>query len=246
MRKSIQEIAVETSTLDDVNVFWSIIHEQLEVRGATSALFGVLASQRELEFRKLSSALIWKSSHKKEFFDAFDDDAVVDNDHTAQHCLMNNQVLFWHDPSDWQSATPAQKKRAEIERDLGLAIGITVPSSFYFPSQVGGVGIAMPDIPLSEFPRFWASEGQEVLTICGILDAGMRAQHLSQLVNLSKREVECLTWLAVGRRPQQIADRLGLSDKTIEKHFASARRKLRATTRDHAVAKALMLGLINP
>lgn len=39
---------------------------------------------------------------------------------------------------------------------------------------------------------------------------------------------------------------LNIDDKTIEKHIGKAKKKLRANTRDHAVAKALMLGLIDP
>lgn len=246
MRQSIQEIARNASSLGDLDGFWSLIHEQLAVRGVSSAMFGVLASRRELEHLKLSQALIWRSSHKQEYFDAFDDNALLDNDLTADHCIRQNNLFFWHDPMNWKNASPSQIKRAQIERDLGLAIGFTVPSSYYFPAQVGGVGISMPDVPIGEFERFWRKEGRDLVTLCGILDAGMRGQHMSELVSLSPREVECLTWLAVGLRPDRIADRFGVGDKSIEKYIAGARRKLKARTRDHAVAKALMLGLINP
>ena len=246
MRLSIQEVARKAGTAKDLDAFWRLIHDQLVVRGASSALFGVLASRRELEHMKLSKALIWRSSHSREFLEAFDADEIVDNDRTAGHCVADSEVMFWHDPRHWQDATPAEIKRAQKERDLGLAIGFTVPSSHFFPDQVGGAGISMPDVPLREFGRFWKEEGRELVTLCGILDAGMRGQHLAELVNLSAREKECLTWLAVGLRPDRIADRLGVGDKAVEKYVNGARRKLKAATRDHAVAKALMLGLIEP
>lgn len=246
MRKSIQEIAREASTISDLDGFWSMIHEQLTIRGVSSALFGVLASRRELEHLRLSKALIWKSSHQKSFFDAFSVDSLFDNDVTSEHCISGNGLIFWHDGNNWANAKPAEKRRAQIERDLGLAIGVSVPSNHFFPSQTGGIGLAMSDVPLAEFERYFAREGREIVALCGILDAGMRGQHLGELVNLSKREEEVLTWLAAGMRPERIADRLGIGDKSIEKYIAGARRKLRAATRDHAVAKALLLGLINP
>lgn len=245
-RMSIQEIALSVGATADLDSFWRLIHEQLEVRGVTSILYGAIASPRELEHLKLSKALIWKSSHRQEYFEAFDADALLDNDRTADHCVAQSGVMLWHDPKNWQDATLAEKKRASIERDLGMAIGFSVPSSLYSPSQAGGIGVSMPEVGLRDFHRFWEQEGRELIMLCGILDAGMRGHHLSELVNLSRREEECLTWLAVGLRPDRIAERLGVGEKSIEKYIAGARRKLKAATRDHAVAKALMLGIINP
>lgn len=61
---------------------------------------------------------------------------------------------------------------------------------------------------------------------------------------LSPREAECLSLLACGKRPQEIAVVLNTHPKTVEKQIASARRKLGARTREHAVARALALGLV--
>lgn len=246
MRMSIPEVAREASTIQGLDAFWSLIHGQLAVRGASSALLGILASRRELEHLRPSRSVIWKSSHKPEFFEAFQIETLLDNDLTTEHCLTDDRVLLWHDPANWKDATPAQKKRANIERDLGLAVGFSVPSSHFYSDQAGGIGVAMPDVPVGEFDRFWRQEGAELVALCGILDSGVRGQYLSDLVRLSRREKDCLTWLAVGMRPDRIADRLGISDKSVEKYFAGARRKLKAATRDHAVAKAIMLGLIEP
>jgi len=63
---------------------------------------------------------------------------------------------------------------------------------------------------------------------------------------LTERERECLTWLAVGMRSQEIANHLDISIKTVEKHIASGRKRLNATTREHAVAIALQAGMIKP
>ncbi len=246
MRKSIVEIAREAGGISDMECFWSLIHGQLEARGVSSILFGVLASRRELEQRRLSQALIWKSSHSQSFFDAFDLPTLFDNDVTAQHCVEASEIMLWHDPKNWQDATPAQIRRAGIERDLGLAVGFTVPSAHFFPNQVGGVGVSTADVPLREFDRFWKQEGRDLVTLCGLLDSGMRGQHLGALVDLSPREEECLTYLASGLRAARIAEKMKVGTKQVEKYVQAARKKLRATTRDHAVAKGVMLGIITP
>ena len=57
--------------------------------------------------------------------------------------------------------------------------------------------------------------------------------------SLTRRERDCLAYVADGLRVAELAYRIGLSEATVEFHLANARRKLGARTRDHAVALAL-------
>ncbi len=61
---------------------------------------------------------------------------------------------------------------------------------------------------------------------------------------VAPREIDCLAWVARGASSKQIARRLGLSMHTVNDYLASARRKLKASSRSEAVAAALQLGLI--
>ena len=63
---------------------------------------------------------------------------------------------------------------------------------------------------------------------------------------VSKREKECLTWAALGYSTKQISARLKLSDATVAEYLASAARKLGAANRAQAVARALLLNLVQP
>lgn len=74
---------------------------------------------------------------------------------------------------------------------------------------------------------------------------GLADNHVADGV-LSPRERECLLRLAQGMRAAQVADALGLSDRTVEHYLASARRKLEAATSTEAVAKAILLRIIHP
>ena len=65
-------------------------------------------------------------------------------------------------------------------------------------------------------------------------------------VPLSPRECDVLLWLAKGLRSQRIAERLGIARVTVDMHMSNARKKLKATTREHALAKAIQKGLIDP
>ncbi|GAB4357222.1 MAG: hypothetical protein Kow0026_17390 [Oricola sp.] len=61
---------------------------------------------------------------------------------------------------------------------------------------------------------------------------------------ISTREQACLAWTAEGKTSEEIGIILELSPHTVNHYLGSAARKLGATNRMHAVAKALRLGLI--
>jgi DNA-binding NarL/FixJ family response regulator len=61
---------------------------------------------------------------------------------------------------------------------------------------------------------------------------------------LTPREVEVLQLLALGLPNREIADRLGISDRTAKFHVASILGKLGASNRTEALAQAARLGLI--
>jgi DNA-binding CsgD family transcriptional regulator len=246
MNRQLLEISERLRAAHGIDTFWDIAGFELKARGVESILYGALATRHDADPKHISRSLVWKSTHRREFFDAFGEETFVDGDLSSEHCLEGSSVFLWHNEDAWKSAAPEQKKRASIERDIGFDVGFTVPSSFFAPGQIGGIGAAMPDVSRKDFARYWRHKGPEILTICGMLDSGMRRQHIGEIIGLSAREKECLTWLASGLRPDQIADRLEIGSKSIEKYIKSARGKLKANTRDHAVAKALIFNLIHP
>ncbi len=67
---------------------------------------------------------------------------------------------------------------------------------------------------------------------------------MSDVRLLSKREKECIMYLAQGFRYQQIAFQLGTSVRTVEKQIYSARVKLNAATIPEAVAIAVKESLV--
>ncbi|MEL6647236.1 MAG: autoinducer binding domain-containing protein [Pseudomonadota bacterium] len=62
--------------------------------------------------------------------------------------------------------------------------------------------------------------------------------------NLSPREVDAITLLALGYGRAQVAQSLAISEHTLRVYIESARHKLGAINTVHAVARAMTLGLI--
>lgn len=61
---------------------------------------------------------------------------------------------------------------------------------------------------------------------------------------LSEREREVLAAVANGLRNKEIADELGITERTVKAHLASIFNKLGATSRAEAIAKAMSAGIL--
>jgi DNA-binding CsgD family transcriptional regulator len=68
---------------------------------------------------------------------------------------------------------------------------------------------------------------------------------MPQIEKLSEREDEILHLIAAGFTGPQMADRLGISDSTVNGHIANIREKTCASTQAGAIARALAWGLLD-
>ena len=79
----------------------------------------------------------------------------------------------------------------------------------------------------------------------------MRRVIVSEQIDLDKaelteREKECLLWAAEGKTSWETAQILQISERTVIFHLQNAARKLKVVNRQHAIARAVVLGLITP
>ena len=62
---------------------------------------------------------------------------------------------------------------------------------------------------------------------------------------LTKQQIACLQLLAQGKRTLDIAEKLNIKPVTVEHHLKHAKERLKAKTREQAVARAVIKGLIH-
>lgn len=104
------------------------------------------------------------------------------------------------------------------------------------------------DEPHRDLPDFLAAN-QGALHMAGLYFYGMfsaRWRSARLETSLSAREHQVLERIAAGEQVARIADLLGISERSVHEYVARARRKLGAKSRSEAVAKALIMGLIEP
>lgn len=144
--------------------------------------------------------------------------------------------------------TPEQRRVFETAFVREAPFRVVMPAVFFGERQnwaclLGGSLSAREgrDIIREGLPVLWLAASAAMWRLAEL------AVPLEQAASpLTPRERECLTRLAAGDRVDRIADRLRLSNATVELHLANARRKVGARTSPEAVAKAVLRRWIEP
>ena len=132
--------------------------------------------------------------------------------------------------------------------ETGVRSGLSSPVKLINPGHFGGWNFGS-SLKRQEFDKIAALHGQ-TLRLAGFIihnhlqEAAFQNAEGAEGGLLSIRERECLLWLANGLKSAEIADRLGIALVTVDLHFKNARKKLKAATREEALAKAIINGEI--
>jgi len=125
---------------------------------------------------------------------------------------------------------------------------ICVPVHMPF-GQIGAVSFSLKDLDKEdlseEFEAF--SHSLEIMArafITGYVKVTDQRNWIPKDCKLSKREVQCVSWAALGKTDKEIATILSRSCATVRFHLHNAAKKLDAVSRSQTVFKASQLGYL--
>jgi DNA-binding CsgD family transcriptional regulator len=169
------------------------------------------------------------------------------HDPAVRHCARSSAPFpFGTGLEGARYTAPVRKMYAE-SADWGAHCGVAFPLRNVPGSPVGAM-VCITRMRAPEFQIWWNESRWELQIASLALDARLLQFHCPADVvpDLSARERECLLWLASGLRTDRIAHRMGISSSAVDLYLANARRKLGARTRDQALLKAVLLGMLTP
>lgn len=168
------------------------------------------------------------------------------NDPSVSYARVHVTPSLWSDLARYHSSGSDVEQAKSLFQEaasFGLAKGISVP--------LHGLGCLFGVMSYaSSDPRHPILES--TLHAEATLLAMCVHQAVSLLINrggekirpLTPRERECLKWAAEGKSAWEIAHVLNISERTAVFHLMNAAEKLGVVNRQQAVAKALVLGLL--
>lgn len=228
--------------------FWDSCTQTFADLGVTGIGYGIIPYASDATVRGFTQAGFFRHTYPQDWVTAVEEQALVDDDISVELIANGTKEVLWNDASLLDHATEPQQMQSELENDIGMQFGASFALNRTPAGQaISGIGLWVSETRSDrEFDVYWQQHRSALRRLSFAMDEGIRRDHMSVLVNLTPRERDCLSYLAIGLRPAEICWTLKISEKTFEKHIKGAKEKLRASTRDHAVAKSLVLGLIQP
>jgi len=126
----------------------------------------------------------------------------------------------------------------------GFTAGMAIPTRKRSSRGVAGWHLLSSD-GRSCIEDAWQSQRQALTLFAHTAHNLFETAPNGHLPELTPREADCLKYLASGLKSKAIAHELGIRPVTVEFHFANARSKLGAKSREHALALALKHHLIS-
>ena len=192
---------------------------------------------------------IFISSYQNEWRARYLAEGYMSIDPAVIHCASHST------PISWEQITSQEKESEVIRHFMGEARDFGLHSGASFPVHSTQGEFAMFSVASSKDPAQAKFQIQEALPFAHLFTAHLHEtvrkifeQQVLPLkrVQLTNREQHCLLWAAEGKTTWETSIILCLSERTVRFHLHNASVKLNVVSRQHAVARAVALGLINP
>jgi LuxR family transcriptional regulator len=140
------------------------------------------------------------------------------------------------------SGALSEKARKVVEFNLAHKVnaGYTISFKSVSSRAKGAISLtARPELSQDDVDAVWAEHGHDIVLLNNIVHLKILTLPVPlQNQTLTPRQREALEWVGDGKTMQDIAQIMGLTQATIEKHLRLARETLNVETTAQAVAKA--------
>lgn len=187
------------------------------------------------------------SGYSDAWFNRYQSENYIEVDPLVKHCSQSILPIVWHQHP--ASDQPRVRQLFCDARQHGLADGATF-SVLGKHQELGILSLAMERDRERDKNNVRRHMGLGYMLMVHMHEAMRRLQFPyaaeAAKCSLTPRESETLLWINAGNVSWEIAQRMGISERTVNFHISNACAKLDVGTRRHAAAKALALGWICP
>ena len=169
----------------------------------------------------------------------------------ARACRYESEP-FWANAEGFHTRHPNRYldaiNLANFEKRGVMRAAIVVPVHLPF-GQIGMAAFGPTDRSLLDLAELFEAHADRLMLlthrfVTAYVQATRRRQWLPADCSLSRREVECLRWAAVGKTDREIAQIIERSHATVRFHVQNASEKLNTVTRAQTVFRAGQLGYL--
>jgi LuxR family transcriptional regulator len=229
---------------DDVSTIWSMHCDRMEAFGFDRMIYGFTRFRASQSFAALDDTLIL-SNHDGAYLNSFLGSGLFSEAPMVKWAVESVGACSWRGVAE-RAATgrlrDSEKKVLDLNSRFHVAAGYSI--SFIDPSSraKGAIGLcARPGLDQDAVDAIWAEHGREIWVLNSVMHMKISALPFSTTRRpLTSRQREVLEWVGDGKTSADIAQILGLTTATVEKHLRLARETLEVDTTAQALLKASM------
>ena len=172
----------------------------------------------------------------------------ISEDLVSRFSATTLRPFLWHNIGQHFELTAAQKQVFDEATEFHLRSGGAVP--IHGPGAAKASFAVANDMPQEKFAALFKAQRHELHLVATYAHERMMQIGLNDqpglTPKLTSREIEVMTWSSRGKTAWEVAEILSLSEDTVRDHIKNACRKLNTSNKTHAIAVALLHGLIMP
>ncbi|MDT9600245.1 helix-turn-helix transcriptional regulator [Sphingosinicella rhizophila] len=232
---------------DGLDMKWGRLTEFMGGYGADVINYAVL---NVLEVSREEASVTQFSNMSSEWIDYYLDQRMDLSDPHVRYVRRGGMAPYrWNEQRTIALTSDDERKVLLLAKEAGLRsqISMVAPDPLGLADPIGGMTIGS-SLKGGEYFRA-VTRKEDMLVAAAMLFHNHAIGEIGrQQVGarpLTDRERDCIAYVASGLRTARIAERLGVSEVTVEMHLQNVRKKLRARTTPQAVARAMIFGDIS-
>jgi DNA-binding CsgD family transcriptional regulator len=214
---------------------------QMQHYGYERVVFSLMTDHPTLNLRSRHGLV---TNYPEDWMKHYLDKGYEHIDPVRQKILSCSAPFLWTDLSHNEVSNIQQIKMMNEAEEANVAngLGISLMSKY---GEIAGLGLARSKNS-KEVCSYHDMAEINLLSIYFYEKYRKLEEKGNRLISITKREKEILEWACEGKTDEEISMLIYIEVSTIRFHWSNIFRKLNANSRVYAVAKALLLKLIQP
>ncbi|MGB1035030.1 MAG: helix-turn-helix transcriptional regulator [Primorskyibacter sp.] len=180
------------------------------------------------------------SNHSRAYTEAYIGQGLYYRAPMLRWVLENDGACSWQMLASDTRLTPDEQKIIDFNATMGVTAGYTISFRSVSSRAKGAIALTgRAGITQAELDAVWAEHGSDIVLLNNVAHLKiLTLPFIPPNQELTKRQREALEWVSDGKTTHDIAERMGVSRATVEKHLRLARAVLKVDTTAQAVTKA--------
>lgn len=242
MNSSLSRFLIELTNTNSVEQLWQMHCDRMASYGFDRLIYGFTQFLSPNSFGDPNDFVVL-SNHTPAYRQGFVEGGLFRDAPMVRWSMSNEGYCGWRDlAQQFMSGEMDPKARKVVEFNLshGVNAGYTISFQSVSSRAKGAISLcARTEMDQDQVDAIWDEHGEDIVLINNLVHLKILTLPMAMPnQSLTPRQREALEWVGDGKTMQDIAQIMGLTQATIEKHLRLARETLNVETTAQAVAKA--------